>query len=244
MLHRYSLIVALLVLSGPSIAQDYPYDEALPETSATGPAPAPSGDGLPVESAAEGKAPPALKSDSSSSADSTTPTTPVATAPARKARGKRIAAISRMGFKLGGNFSLLKVDGSSIKGPGLSGAFALGWDLPYQPIFLEAEIGYRSFFINEETVHSIPLRLGLFYRSRIGKRSLWRPGIAVSLDTSFETTVDDAGESSRSTSISPSLQLVSTWELRGFLIEPALLFMRAGSASTFLGLDLRFGYRF
>ena len=207
-------------------AQDYPYEE-------------PS-DGLPTEGAPA----PALKKDAESPAEkpAASPPPEINRAAPKRPRLKRVNAIFRMGVKLGGNVMVVKSAGSpSSKGWGLSAAFALGWDLPYQPIFLEAETGYRSFFQNHNPVSTIPFRFGVFYRDRIGKQSVWRPGVAVSVDATFEhDDVDDT----HSFELAPALHLVSMWELNSFILEPALLFYRVGNSSTLIGLEFRAGYRF
>jgi hypothetical protein len=216
---RSRLLASIALLSLAASAQDYPYDES----------PVANGDVLPVEKPAD-----ALRRGS-------TDAEPVE-APAAGGARKRANALFRVGVKAGLNFALLHAgDAGNFSGIGIEAAVSAGWDLPYQPIFLELETGYRNHFLTDNPTHIIPLKFGVFYRERVGARNLWKPGVGMSLDARIET---DSSTGGKSFALMPSLHLSSLWELDAFLVEPMISIYRVQSSLTSLAFALRGGYRF
>jgi hypothetical protein len=169
---RILLALALPVfLSARVCAQDYPYDDTNPDSAAN----------LPVEVP--------------------NPATPTQRVP------KKATSLFRMGLKVGGNFTSFQdrlcTAGSptgcteylnrSFTGVGFEGRIGFGWDLAYQPIFIETEVGYLQKMANIDTpLRVLQLQQGLFHRERIGKDSLWKNGVLAVLDLRvFENSSSD-----------------------------------------------------
>lgn len=160
-----------LVTTAPTFAQDYPYDDTNADSAAS----------LPVEVP--------------------NPATPTQRVP------KKATSLFRMGLKLGGNFTSFQdrlcSTGSStgcteylnrsFTGVGFEGRIGFGWDLAYQPIFIETEVGYLQKMANLDTpLRVLQLQQGLFHRERIGKDSLWKNGVLAVLDLRvFENSDSD-----------------------------------------------------
>jgi hypothetical protein len=154
-------------------AQDYPYEET--EDYSQNPA------SLPVEA-------------------------PGATPTHRTAPRARPTSLFRMGFKAGANFTLFQ-DGvctnanssgcletldRSFNGPGIEGRISLGWDLAYQPLFIETEFGYQHKMMNlDSPLRVVQLQQGFFHRERVGSKSLWKNGILAAFDLRIAETAND-----------------------------------------------------
>jgi hypothetical protein len=224
----YSVAFALFALT--SFAQDYPYDD--------------------VE----------LKKNDSSTSETeepadTTPNTNQIKIPSEptKTNRRRNPALFRIGLKAGGSFTFLQNPDpfnplltQQYSGLGLEGALALGWDLPYQPIFIELEMGYRSLLMTAgegiPPLHVIPLSLGIHYRNRLSKNSLWKPGFRSSLDIRIAEDSDNPG--SNTFGIFPAVSVVSTFEIENFVIEPLFTISELQSQNNFITVAMRMGFRF
>jgi hypothetical protein len=213
---RFHLILAALLVCSSSLvsAQDYPYDDA--------PEPSPKAE-LPRES------PEDSLGDSSSS--------------------KKLPPLFRVGFKFGSDFAfyqypLTTVTSASHSGFGFDGLVSLGWDLPYQPIFLEMETGYKGLFLTSKTAnktHTIPLRFGTFRRFRTGPQSLLKIGAITSLDFRFQT---DETTNQKDFRVVPALALALAWESGGLIFQPEIGIYRIQSQNSFLSFGFLAGYRF
>jgi hypothetical protein len=212
-------ILGILALGLPTFAQDYPYEENPPANAATG---------LPVESpdqlAAEGKY-------------------------------KKRTSLFRMGLKGGGNYSYyqtaycvaadatgcLSEQTMTLNGFGAEGRLAFGWDMAFQPIYLETEIGYRGLnFTSTNPLHVVVLQQGLYFRERLSKTSMWKPGILSTLDL----RVEPLGLGETQFSVFPSIGVTSLWEFSAFLIQATAYFHRAGSGRIFVSTSALTGIRF
>jgi hypothetical protein len=157
----FFVMVLGLASTAPTFAQDYPYDDANTDNAAS----------LPVEVP--------------------NPATPTQRVP------KKATSLFRMGLKLGGNFTSFQdrlcTTGSnagcteylnrSFTGVGFEGRIGFGWDLAYQPIFIETEVGYLQKMANLDTpLRVLQVQQGLLHRERIGKYSLWKNGVLAVLD--------------------------------------------------------------
>jgi len=224
---RTLFILNTAFLSPSLLAQDYPYDD--------------------VELKREEGAIPVEKiTDETQEEVSTAPGT------VKKLR-KKLPPLFRLSLKAGGNFSFFQSPSvadtaltDSVNGFGLDALVGAGWDLPYQPLFIEFESGYRNLFLTENSsLHVIPLSFGIAYRNRIGRRSLLRLGLRPSLDFQIQDTTDEvSGLASSSFALVPTMGFFMTVEIRSFLIEPSVTIIRIQSQRSFISTSLRLGYRF
>lgn len=215
-IRRFSLTLIAIVtfVSLAARAQDYPYEEADDEKSASPNA----GDA----------AVPREKPDPADLPNSGT-------------RGKTQSALFRVGLKTGAGFASFSDVNGSAKGLTVPLLFSLGWDLPYQPIFLEFETGYQGLLIgNASRLHIVPLRAGFFRRNRTGHESLWKIGLVPSLD--FRIANNDLGNTAFS--MVPSLTFATAFESAGFLVQPEITIYRIASKANAFGLTMLVGYRF
>lgn len=150
--------------------------------------------------------------------------------------------LARIFLKAGGNFASQSLEDIGVDGFGAEGAIGFSWDLAYQPVFLELELGYKLYFFTDADVKTnvIPLRFGTFYRMRTGRTSQWKVGIAPAIEAriSQQTGLDSA------LIITPALSLAMIWEWGGFLVEPSFTLYSVGDANTFFASAVRAGYRF
>ncbi len=162
----------------------------------------------------------------------------------KQGRLKKRTSLFRMGLKAGVNhsyFQSLVVEGVSITGFGAEGRLSFGWDMAFQPIFLETEVGYRGMNLTtEDKLNVFVLQQGVFYRSRLGKTSMWKPGLLTTLDLRIESTA--AGESE--ITLFPSVGFTSLWDLNAFLIQATFYIHRLGSTGSFVSSALLAGIRF
>jgi len=209
-------------------APDYPYDEEPATTVPGATAPTPPADGLPIEKPA-----PALRKNAPTGPlESETPTAP--------ATRRSLPNLFRFGVKTGFSWNFVHSSGGNFSGYGIDALVSAGWDLAYQPVYLELESGYRGHFLNDNPAHIVPLKFGVFYRERIGAKNLWKPGLSASLDLRLEK--DAAAETA--VALVPALHVSSLWEFDRYLIEPMLSIYRVESALTSVTFAFRGGYRF
>jgi hypothetical protein len=179
--------------------------------------------------------------------------------PAKPVR-RRTPPLFRFALKAGANYSVFQTTSAAdtstvtISGVGFDGLTSFGWDLPYQPIFLEFQSGYRQLFtaassnsdvLTITALHVVPIGLGLAYRARTGPRTLMRVGVRPSLDFQIESTLDPlSGSTTTSFAVAPSFGLWWAFEVKDFLVEIDLSVLRIQSQHNFLTSALRLGYRF
>lgn len=168
-------------------------------------------------------------------------------APLAAAAKKKTKNVMRVGLKAGANYtSVQSVDTSSNitlseRNVGFEGALALGWDLAYQPIFLEIETGYRALLVNTPSKLSmIPLRIAAYYRERLANTSFWKIGLFGGLGLRIQK--DLLGSNLYATV--PLFGFSSVWEIDSFLIELSLSVHRIESRNNFVDGALRGGFRF
>lgn len=162
---------------------------------------------------------------------------------------RKLPALFRVGFKFGSEFSIYQYEvatgiGASHTGLAFDGLISFGWDLPYQPLFLELETGYKGLFLTSNTtsaVHIVPLRFGTFRRFRTGPQGLLKIGVIPSID--YRTQVDTA-TLTRYSMVVPSLSFALAWEHAGLLIQPEIGLYRIESRNSFLSFAILGGYRF
>ncbi len=214
MLKKFFTLLTLASISTHSFylrAQDYPYENPSDEAK------------LPRESPDESISPRALE--------------------IRKKKSRHSWAI-----KAGINYTVVEEPSlsnplatTSTKGVGAEGMISYGTDLVFQPIFLEVESGYRMLLASQNSkVHVVPLRLGAFYRERVGETSVWRPGVVASID--FKMAKDDANKNVWA--IVPSLGLSTMWDIGHFLIEGIFNLHRIETQYNYYDFSFRLGYRF
>jgi len=160
--YLFSAVLALFTTTSV-VAQDYPYDDSKPDPD--------SAASLPVEVP--------------------NPASPTQRVP------KKALSLFRMGLKVGSNFTSFQdrlcvaADNAgcitylnrNYTGVGFEGRISFGWDLAYQPIFIETEVGYLQKLSNlEAPLKVIQVQQGLFHRERIGKNSLWKNGVLAVVD--------------------------------------------------------------
>jgi hypothetical protein len=228
---KLSLVVTALCLSAASFAQDAPFDE--------------------VEAKRQEKGLPKETVEIQEAIEQGLP---------GKAQRRRTPSLFRFGLKAGANYSVFQTTDTSdtatvtISGVGFEALSSFGWDLPYQPIFLEFQSGYRQLFTAATTnsdvltitaLHIVPIGFGFAYRGRIGPRSVMRVGVRPSLDFQIESTQDPlSGASSSSFAVAPTFGLWWGLELKDFLVEAELSVLRIQSQRNFLVSAVRLGYRF
>ena len=212
-------VTGSLALIPNVMAQDYPYDDDTTESSLANPTPAGN---LPRE-------------------------TPGVTAPARP---KRQPTLMRFALKAGGDYSIYSCNEEVCPGVGLTPIsnnglgfdvlLALMWDLPYQPISLELQSGYRGLMMNTPTnLNLIPFEFGVFHRTRLGSRSLWKLGMSSSFDLRIASV-----DGNTLWSVTPSISARSIWEFENILIEPSLTIHRIRPNNMFLTFAMRAGLAF
>jgi hypothetical protein len=242
-----AILLTFLAVS-PTRAQDYPYDQSA-SGSASGSAEAP----LPREAPATAPALPAP-------APGYAPYSP--TANSQRASERAVPALFRVGFKLGGHYTYAQSRDSANPlvtyvqdGFGFAGLVFFGWDLPYQPIFLEFESGYEGLFLTgtdpytgfKRPVHMIPARLGVYRRVRVGAEQLFKFGFGPSMDfriSDEDTVINGVLTTQTGFSVVPSLRFSVIWETGGFLIQPHFTLFRLRSRANFFSFGALAGYRF
>ncbi|MBS1984005.1 MAG: hypothetical protein JST16_07510 [Bdellovibrionales bacterium] len=165
----------------------------------------------------------------------------------------RIPALFRYAAKIGGEFAVFQPLGSSTTTTGTTSSSTTdyglgfdflvsgGWDLPYQPIFLELETGYRAQFINyDQKTHVFPLRAGVFKRERTGRDTLFKYGLIGAIDIKYESD----GLGGNTFGVAPSMSLAAVWEFGSFLFQPELNIYRLGASKNFFALTGLAGIRF
>jgi hypothetical protein len=163
----------------------------------------------------------------------------------RSGKGRTLPSLFRVGLKLGFNWALFQTPNGeladTVSGLGPDGYLSFGWDLPYQPIFIELESGYRGLFFSDsnERLNVIPLRFGTFHRSRIGDSDLIKFGLVPSLDLRMQSTPTDT-----QTSLVPGLAFAFVYESGGFLIQPEFTLFRFRKNNNFWALSNVIGWRF
>jgi len=217
--------VTWIAFSSPCWAQDYPYDDT------------------------------ELKKDEKS-----LPNEKAAAEEVDRGGKRRLPALARLGIKGGGNFTLFQnpsgVDPTlttQFSGFGAEGLISVGWDLPYQPVYLELESGYKALLLSAQNtlgesippLHVIPLSFGVFLRNRIGKRSMWKPGIRGTLEMRISDDVDPfTGETVSAFGVFPTVSIGSILELGSFLVEPSFTIGRLQKQFVFFSFAVRSGFRF
>ncbi len=206
-----------------SLAQDYPYsatDDSGPET-------------LPVEN------PEAPQQDTRNVRRSSKPT-----------------SLFRMGLKLGGNFSIfqdrlcvsadptsgcLAYTNRSFNGVGYEGRISFGWDLAYQPIYIETEVGYQVKLANlESSLRNILISQGIYHRERIGQKSMWKNGVVVQLDG----RIAENSNESLSFAAYPALGL-STMIESGWFVGQAIFYLHQfRTKRNYFSISTLMGIRF
>ncbi|MEO5669019.1 MAG: hypothetical protein ABIR96_13240 [Bdellovibrionota bacterium] len=184
-----------LATSSSGFAQDYPYDDAGSDSAAS----------LPVE-------------------------VPNPSTPSQRVPSKKATSLFRMSVKGGGNFTSFQdkictaasTSGCTqyldrtYNGVGYEGRIGFGWDLAYQPIFIETEIAYLQKLINlDSPLRVVQIQQGLFHRERIGKDSLWKNGVLAVLDVRIAQT----GDSDLSAAAYPAVGFSSMIEWGSFLTQ-------------------------
>lgn len=150
-------------------------------------------------------------------------------------------SIFRMAIKGGGNFSYFQFDAQSVSGFGAEGRLAFGWDMAFQPIYLETEFGYRGQNLSTKSpVHVAIVQQGLYYRERLGKTTLWKPGLLSTLDFRIEPI--DA--TTKQTTVFPSIGLTSLWEFGPVLFQISGYIHRIGNSRSFLSSAVLAGLKF
>ena len=222
-----ALLIFFIANSVLTLAQDYPYDDVELKKD-EGP--------LPVEK---------------DSIEKTDPKDP--SSPATKKTARRLGPLYRVGIKVGGNFGVFQnpsatnpILTTTTKGVGFDALLAFGWDLPYQPLFIEFETGYRNQFLSTGSpLHAIPLLIGFHYRSRLGRTALFKPGFESGLDARIASETDEVtGIKSTSFGVFPVVSLSLLFENGAFLIEPLFTIGRIQSQNNFFVAALRTGLRF
>lgn len=170
-------------------------------------------------------------------------------APAARNPKDKLPPLFRIGVKAGSDFSVLRdpaTDGvTSYSYSGFSGGFlfGFGWDLPYQPIFLELETGYKALFLTEKSLdvlNLIPIRFGIFRRMRVGHDSLFKFGLVPAFD--LRIAKDELGDNGFS--LVPSVTLAAAWEVGSWVLQPEFTLFRLQSRQSFFSFGLYTGVRF
>lgn len=165
-------------------------------------------------------------------------------------------SLFRMGVKLGGNFSLFQdrlctaantTSGCqtylnrSFNGIGLEGRISFGWDLAYQPVYLETELGYQEKLLTIDTpLRNFFLAQGLFHRERIGSQTLWKNGVITQLDGRFAET----GGEELSFAIFPAFALSTMIESGAWITQLSFYVHQFRTDRNFFSISTLVGYRF
>ncbi len=217
------LTISATIVSATALAQDYPYSA----TDDSGP------ESLPVEN------PEAPEQDVPNVRKSSKPT-----------------SLFRMGLKLGGNFSIfqdrlcvsadptagcLAYTNRSFNGIGYEGRIAFGWDLAYQPIYVETEIGYQGKLVTlSSPLRNLLISQGIYHRERIGKKSMWKNGVVVQLDG----RIAENSEEELSFAAYPALGL-STMVESGWFIGQAIFYLHQfRTKRNYFSISTLMGIRF
>jgi hypothetical protein len=189
------LLPLLAFLATPVFAQDYPYDDTKGSDSAAS---------LPVEVPNQG------------AASSRVP--------------KKPTALFRMSLKVGGNFTGFQdrlctassgvtctaYNDRSYTGVGFEGRIGFGWDLAYQPVFIETEVGYLHKLANlDAPLKVLQIQQGFFHRERIGQDAQWKNGVLAALDLRI---FQNANSELRSAAL-PAVGLSTMLEFGAFLTQ-------------------------
>lgn len=169
---------------------------------------------------------------------------------------RKPTSLFRMGVKFGGNFSLFQdrlctaanttsgcqsYQNRSFNGVGLEGRLSFGWDLAFQPVYLETEIGYKEKLMTLDTpLRNFFLAQGLFHRERIGAQTLWKNGVIAQLDGRFSET----GGDELSFSIFPALGLSTMIESGAWITQLSFYVHQFRSDRNFFSISALVGYRF
>ncbi len=250
---RFALL-ALLVSPVLSVAQDYPYgdeeefklEEGDPEDSKnSGEKPVPPPAELPVEKPEDESIDDGLPAPRATQA---------LTPPLVSSSGRR-RSLFRMGLKAGANFGFFQdslcvsadPDGCidhekrTFSGPGFDARVSFGWDLAFQPVFLETELAYRRMLINQvEALNVFQVQQGLFYRKRLGARSAWKPGLLTALDVRVVANADGSNDAA----VFPALGFASIWEINALIFQLSVYVHELRSNETFVSGSLLTGLRF
>lgn len=156
---------------------------------------------------------------------------------------KKSRTVQRFSIKAGGTVAILQdnLSGSVLtaKGMGFEGLLALGWDLAYQPVYLEIESGYHGLLLSTNSkLHMIPMRMAAFYRNRLSDSSFWKSGVfgGIALRIVPDTTTSYATV--------PIFGFSSMIDFDNFLIEVAASIHRIESKNNFFDVSFRAGFRF
>ncbi len=195
--HLACALSVLTLITLPLQAQNYPYDDTDTNNAAN----------LPVEVP-----------------NPTTPGQPSGRVP------PKATSLFRMGLKLGGNFTAFQdrvcVEASNsgclryldrdYTGVGFEGRIGFGWDLAYQPVFIETEVAYLHKLANlDSPLRVIQIQQGLFHRERIGTKSLWKNGVLAVMDVRIAQT----GENDLSGALYPAFGASTLIEWGAFLTQ-------------------------
>lgn len=219
-----SAYLVISALTSSAFAQSYPYDNA--------PIDSDNAAALPVEVP--------------------TPTTPSG-APSRVPQ--RPTSLFRMALKGGGNFTSFQdrlcVSASGVgcltyldrsySGFGFQGHISFGWDLAYQPVFLETEIGYLHKMLNQDSpLRVLQIQQGLFHRKRIGQKTLWKNGVLAALDVRIAEVADTDLEAAAF----PAIGLASAIEWGSFMTQLNIHLSQIRSSRNHWSSSLLMGVRF
>lgn len=173
----------------------------------------------------------------------------------KKSPSSKATSLYRMGVKAGLNFTSFHdrvctaasqlgcsdyLD-TSYSGIGFEGRVSFGWDLAYQPIFLEFEMGYQHKLMSlDSNLKVFQMQQGIFHRKRTGKDSLWKNGILVALDTRIaENSNEDL-----SFAVYPAVGISSLMEWGSYLIQWNLYLSQIRSSRNHWSTSLLTGLRF
>jgi hypothetical protein len=161
-----------------------------------------------------------------------------------------------MGVKLGGNFSLFQdrlctaansssgcqtYVNRSFNGIGIEGRISFGWDLAYQPIYLETELGYQEKMMTlDSPLRNFFLAQGIFYRDRIGKQTLWKNGVMAQLDGRIAENSDEE----LNFAVYPAIGLSTMIESGAFITQLTFYAHQFRTNRNFFSLSFLLGYRF
>jgi hypothetical protein len=222
------LLLCFLLKAHTLWAQDYPYEDSSTSSERQSLA-----SELPVEA----------------------PTDAASSASASRRPIKRPTSLFRMGLKAGGNFTFFQdrvcqsatskgcqtyLD-RSFTGVGYEGRISFAWDLAYQPISLETDLGYLHKMINlDSPLRVVQLQQGVFHRQRTGKDALWKNGLLLSLDTRIaEGSDEDLGFA-----IYPAVGVSTLAEWGSFLIQLNIYLSQLRQARNHWSASFVSGLRF
>lgn len=171
-------------------------------------------------------------------------------------KSSKPTSLFRMGLKLGGNFSFfqdrlctsadptsgcLAYTNRSFNGIGYEGRISFGWDLAYQPIYIETEFGYQEKLATlSSSLKNVLLSQGIYHRDRIGKKSMWKNGVIVQLDGRIAET----GNEELSFAVYPALGLSSMIESGWFIGQVIFYIHQFRTKRNFYSISTLAGIRF